>query len=338
MKILTTAAAILSLPILMEPPNWTAQLTGVPARLRGISAVSERVVWASGTAGTVLRTTNGGDAWEVIRVPGAEALDFRDIDAFSDKTAYALSIGNGDASRIYKTTDAGKTWSLQLANKDPKVFLDAMDFWSEDRGLAFSDAVDGNFVIFVTTDGGRAWTRIPADRLPPALPSEGAYAASGTNVATLGKDHVWIGTTASRVLHSADRGNTWTVAQAPLPTSQSAGIFSVAFRDELHGVVVGGDYQKEAEAVDNVAFTSDGGRTWTLAKGLSGFRSAVVHRPGSKAEWIAVGPQGADMSIDDGKTWAPLPRAGFHTFSFAPNGRAGWGAGERGAVARLEGF
>ena len=38
--------------------------------------------------------------------------------------------------------------------------------------------------------------------LPPALPGEGAYAASGTNVAVFGHDHVWIGTTAARVLRS----------------------------------------------------------------------------------------------------------------------------------------
>jgi len=338
MKSLVVTAAILSVAVCFAAPTWTAQLTGVPARLRGVSAVSQRVAWASGTGGTVLRTTNGGDAWEVIAVPGAEAMDFRDIDALSDKTAYILSIGNGEASRIYKTTDGGKTWSLQLANKDPKVFLDAMDFWSEDRGIAFSDAVDGKFAIFSTTNGGRTWSRVPQDHLPAALANEGAYAASGTNVATLGNDHVWIGTTASRVLHSADRGATWSVAQTPLPTSQSAGIFSVAFRDPMHGVVVGGDYQKEADAVDNAAFTADGGRTWTLAKGVSGFRSVVAHRPGSKTEWIAVGPQGADISTDDGRTWRPLPGAGFHTFTFAPNGRAGWGAGERGAVARLEGF
>lgn len=336
-SVLITAAAV-SAGVVFAAPTWTAQLTGVPARLRGVSAASSRVAWASGTGGTVLRTTNRGDAWEVLTVPGAEALDFRDVDAVSDKTAYILSIGNGEASRIYKTSDAGKTWSLQLANKDPKVFLDAMDFWSEDRGIAFSDAINGNFVIFSTTNGGRSWTRVPVDHLPPALPNEGAYAASGTNVATLGDNHVWIGTTASRVLHSADRGATWTVVQTPLPTSQSAGIFSVAFRDALHGVVVGGDYQKEAQAVDNAAFTADGGRTWTLAKGISGFRSVVSHRPGSRSDWIAVGPQGADLSIDDGRTWTALPGAGFHTFTFAPNGRAGWGAGERGSVARLEGF
>lgn len=337
-NLLRMAGATCAAAVLSAAPMWTPQLTGVPARLRGVSAVNDRVVWASGTNGTVLRTTNGGDSWTAMAVPGAERLDLRDIDAFSEKTAYALSIGSGDASRIYKTTDGGRTWSLQLANQDPKIFLDAMDFWSEDHGVAFSDAVDDKFVIFTTSNGGRTWTRVPDDRLPPALLNEGAYAASGTNVATLGKDHVWIGTAASRVLHSADRGRTWTVAQTPLPTSQSAGIFSIAFRDSLHGVVVGGDYQKEGEAVDNAAVTSDGGRTWTLGTGLSGYRSVVAHRPGSRSQWIAVGPQGSDLSSDDGRTWAPLPGAGFHTFSFAKNGRVGWAAGERGAIARLEGF
>jgi photosystem II stability/assembly factor-like uncharacterized protein len=317
--------------------TWTPQLTGVTARLRGVSAVSDRVAWASGSNGTVLRTTDGGNTWTAIKVPDADALDFRDIDAFSDTTAYVLSIGNGELSRIYKTSDGGRQWTLQLANKDPKIFLDAMAFWSEKAGLAFSDSVDGQFVVFSTASGGGAWDRIPVNRLPPALPNEGAYAASGSNVAIFG-NHVWIGTTASRVLHSPDRGRTWTVAQAPLPTSASAGIFSIAFRDALHGIVVGGDYQKEGEAIDNAAITSDGGNTWTLVKGLSGYRSVVAYRRGSKSSWIAVGPQGADVTDDDGRTWKPLAGPGFHAFSFGPNGRTGWGVGERGSIARLDGL
>ncbi|HJR61817.1 MAG TPA: YCF48-related protein [Vicinamibacterales bacterium] len=317
-------------------PTWTPQLTGVNARLRGISAVSEKVVWASGSGGTVLRTTNGGDSWTVVPVPGAERLDFRDIDAVSNDTAYLLSIGNGELSRIYKTENAGATWTLQLANTDPKIFLDAMAFWSEDRGIAYSDAVDGRFVVFLTTNG-RTWERVAADTLPPALPNEGAYAASGTNVAVR-DNHVWIGTTASRVLHSPDRGRTWTVSQTPIPTSQSAGIFSIAFRDALHGIAVGGDYRKESEAVDNAAVTTDGGRTWTLSKGLSGYRSAVAHVPRSKGSWLAIGPLGADVSNDDGRTWKPMPGAGFDAFSFAPRSRIGWGAGQRGGIGRLDGF
>jgi photosystem II stability/assembly factor-like uncharacterized protein len=305
-------------------------------RLRGISAVSGRVVWASGSGGTVLRTTNGGDSWMQVTVPDAGRLDFRDIDAFSDRVAYTLSIGNGELSRIYKTNDGGASWTLQLANTDPQIFLDAMAFWSEDAGIAFSDSVDGRFVIF-TTANGRTWERIPPERLPEALPNEGAYAASGTNLAIHG-DHVWIGTTASRVLHSPDRGRTWTVTQTPIPTSASAGIFSIAFRDPQRGIVVGGDYRKESEAIDNAAVTADGGRTWTVSRRLSGFRSAIAYVPRSKGSWLAVGPQGADLSHDDGRTWTPLPGGGFDTFSFAPQRQVGWGAGQKGSIGRLNGW
>ncbi len=328
------AAALIALVVTTAAPAWRPQVSGVNARLRGVSAVTDSVAWASGAGGTVLRTTTGGDTWTRLAVPGADALDFRDIDAIDENVAYVLSIGNGEASRIYKTTDAGRRWSLQLANTDPRVFLDAMAFWSEDHGIAFSDSIDGRFVIFVTTNG-RTWYRIPADRLPPALPNEGAYAASGTNLAIHG-DHVWIGTTASRVLHSADRGRTWTVARTPIPTSDAAGILSIAFRDAMHGIAVGGDYRKESEAIDNAAVTRDGGRTWTLAPGLSGFRSVVAHLPGSHSSWIAVGPRGADFTEDDGRKWTPMIGPGSHAFSFAPGTRIGWGVGELGAVARLE--
>ena len=144
-----------------------------------------------------------------------------------------------------------------------------MAFWDADHGIAVSDSVDGAFVIITTDNGGRTWTRVPADRLPPALPNEGAFAASGTNVTVFGRDHVWFGTGAAaraRVLRSADRGRTWQIAETPLAAGQTSGIYSIAFRDARHGVVVGGDYSKETEAVDNVAVTDDGGATWTLVK------------------------------------------------------------------------
>jgi photosystem II stability/assembly factor-like uncharacterized protein len=202
------------------------------------------------------------------------------------------------------------------------------------------DSIDGQFFIMKTDDGGKTWMRIPASALPAALPNEGAFAASGTNIASLGSD-IWIGTgasTISRVLHSGNRGKTWSVAETPIPATASSGIFSVAFRDAKHGVVVGGDYRKEAVAVDNLATTSDGGKTWTLVKehALSGFRSVVAYVPHAKTPTlIAVGPQGADISTDDGKTWTPLGAEGFHTFSFAPSGSVGWGAGNRGKIGRL---
>ncbi len=323
-----------------ESLQWQPQTSGVTARLRGVSAASDRVVWASGAGGTILRTADGGASWHTLTIPDTSTLDFRDIDAVKDdeRTAYALSIGAGAASRIYKTTDAGAQWTLQFTNDDPKAFFDAMAFWDASHGLAVSDSVDGQFVIVTTRDGGAHWTRIPPGALPPALPNEGAFAGSGTNIAMLGRDTAWIGTgasTRSRVLRTTDGGTTWTIADTPIVTSASAGIFSIAFRDPRHGLVAGGDYRKEKDATDVAAATSDGGATWTLVTGLGGFRSVIAPLPESAASWIAVGPSGADVTTNDGKTWTAVEGSGYHAFSFAPRGHVGWGVGERGTIGKL---
>jgi photosystem II stability/assembly factor-like uncharacterized protein len=316
--------------------EWTAQTSGVAARLRGLSAVTERIAWASGAGGTILRTVDGGATWQPRTIPGTAALDFRDIDAMSDRVAYALSIGPGASSRIYRTSDGGARWDLQFASQDPDLFLDAIAFWDADRGVAVGDSISGAFSILTTTDAGRTWTRVPPERLPPALPGEGAFAASGTNVAVMGHARAWIATGAGRILRSVDGGRSWTIASAPFDTGESSGIFSIAFRDSSHGVVVGGDYRKETDATRNAAVTADGGMTWNApGRGLSGYRSVVASVPGTKGAYIAAGPSGIDWSSDDGRTWKPVPGAGFDTLSLLPNGKSGWAAGDRGRIARM---
>jgi len=330
---------LLLLPILslfFATPHWSNQSSGVTARLRGVSAVSERVAWASGSGSTVLRTNDGGTRWQKLTVTN-DNVDFRDIDAVNAETAYVLSVGNGPASRIYKTSDAGATWTLQFKNENPKAFLDAMSFWDADHGIVFGDSIDGQLDILITENGGNTWSRLSSPNLPPALPNEGAFAASGTNIAVVGKSHAWIGTGAaakSRVLRTSDNGHTWQVSDTPVAAGQSSGIFSIAFRDTKHGVIVGGDYTKEKEAVNNLAFTRHGGATWTLAKGLSGFRSVVAYVPGTKII-VAIGPAGSDFSTDDGQTWKPVDGPGFDTFSFVQGKTIGWAAGAKGTLAKL---
>lgn len=324
------------LAVFFVAPTWTVQSSGVTARLRGVSAVNDRVAWASGSGSTVLRTEDAGTTWKKITVT-SDRLDFRDIDAIDEKTAYVLSIGNGNASRIYKTTDAGVTWTLQFRNDDPKRFLDAMSFWDADHGIVIGDSIDRRFDILITSNGGETWTRVLPETLPPALENEGAFAASGTNIAVYGKKYAWIGLGAAargRVLHTSDAGRHWKIFETPIKSGQSSGIFSIAFRDQRHGVIVGGDYQKEKEAVDNLAITSDGGATWKLVKGLSGFRSVVAYLPGTTS-LIALGPSGGDYSTDDGHTWTPIEGPGVDTFSFAHGQRFGWGAGARGVIGLL---
>ena len=146
------------------------------------------------------------------------------------------------------------------------------------------------------------------------------------------------------MLRSADAGDTWQVAETPLVAGSTSGIYSIAFRDAMNGVVVGGDYAEEALAVDNVAVTRDGGASWSLVRSasgassaLGGFRSVVKYVPGTRT-LVAVGPSGTDLSPDDGLTWSPVEGPGFHTFSIAPAGERGWAAGSRGRVARLDGL
>jgi len=286
----------------------------------------------------VLRTIDGGTTWQKLTVT-SETLDFRDIDAINERTVYVLSIGTGTASRIYKTTDGGNSWTLQFQNENPKAFLDAMSFWDEQHGLVFGDSIDGKFDILLTENGGKLWSRIEPSRLPTALANEGAFAASGTNIALFRKTHAWIGTGAAgkaRVLRTSDRGRTWQISDTPLAAGPSTGIFSIAFREEKHGVIVGGDYTKESDAQNNLAFTSDGGATWRLGTGLHGFRSVVAYVPGEKGPaLISIGPSGADYSIDNGRTWKAIDGPGFDTFSFVPGKRIGWAAGAKGSLAKL---
>src|ERR671920_279106 len=189
--------------------QWVAQTSGTSVRFRGVSAVNARVAWASGASGTYARTTDGGRTWRAGVVPGAENLDFRDVDAFDADTAYLLAIGEGESSRIYKTTDGGAHWALQFQNRRASAFFDCMSFWTRARGIAISDPVEGRFLVITTEDGGRTWRESGASGMPAALVGEGAFAASGTCVTTGGASDAWFGTggpAGARVFRSRDGG------------------------------------------------------------------------------------------------------------------------------------
>ena len=321
--------------------QWISQTSPTKERLRGLSVASPRIIWASGNHGTVLRTTDGGSSWTAKGFAGAEALDFRDVHAVDEHKAYLLSIGEGEKSRIYKTVDGGATWNLQMTLRDPKGFLDAIAFWDAEHGIAMGDPIDGRFLILTTDDGGTHWTRSPAEVMPPALDKEGAFAASGTCLVVEGKKNVWFGTGGahvSRVFRSTDSGRSWTAHSTPIPAGvASSGIFSVAFRDADHGVAVGGDYKKPDGAVQVVALTSDGGRTWKTptGRGPRGYRSGVVYLANpSRPTLVAVGPSGSDASSDDGEIWFPLSDTGAHAVG-AAEPDAGWAVGENGIIARF---
>lgn len=312
--------------------SWVPQTSNTTVALRGISAVSSTVAWASGAKGTFLRTTDGGITWVVGVVGGAADVDFRAVRAVSEKSAYLLSSGAGPLSRLYHTDDGGANWDLVKINAAAQGFWDAIGMWDPLHGVFVGDPVKGRFVVWTTADGV-AWDE---QKGPPALNGEGAFAASNSSLFLRGSRDAWFGTggpTGARVFHSDDTGKSWTAVRTPMRhDSASAGIFSLAFRDSLHGVAVGGDFTKPTEGAGAIALTSDGGKSWSVPAALpAGYRSAVTYLGETKL-WIATGPTGSDASLDDGRTWKQFDQAAYNAISFS--GSAGWAVGPNGAIAR----
>src|ERR1700688_1707214 len=247
-------------------PKLTPQTSGTTQLLIAVSPVNSRVVWAAGTGGTYVVTTDGGATWKAAVVPGAESLQFRDVQGVSEKVAYLMSIGNNTTDfRIYKTVDGGATWTIQFTNETVNAFYDCFAFWTPKRGITHSDSVNGVFPAIRTTDG-MTWQSIAAN-MPPALPGEASFAASGTCITTQGGQNAWIatgGSTIARILATRDGGDTWNAYDTPLVSSPSAGAFTVAFRSPWHVIVVGGDVDPSDPNSARTATSSDGGQTWKL--------------------------------------------------------------------------
>lgn len=335
-------------------PKLTPQQSGTTNRLQAISPVSERVVWASGVGGTYALTTDGGKTWHAAVVPGAESLQFRDVQGVSDKVAYLLSAGVGTDSRIYKTEDGGKFWSLQFQNTDPNGFYDCFAFWTPKRGVTMADSVAGRFPVIRTRDG-ETWQDI-GNNLPAAQPGEAAFAASGTCIATQGRNRAWIGTGGAqkaRIIATRDGGDSWTAYNTPIvqgtPTS---GVISVDFRDAIHGILGGGELVTPTEFSNNIARSNDGGKTWKLATrtpfpgsvyGLSYVREigrgddghGRADGGGASHAVVATGPSGAAWSPNEGKTWFLLPGVtNYWAVAFASR-RAGWLVGTQGRILKI---
>ncbi len=354
---LLAAAAVGSAdpPSRPRQPRLTPQDSGTANGLIGVSPVNARVVWASGRNGTFVVTTDGGRTWKAGVVPGAETLQFRDVQGVSDRVAYLLSIGTGTDSRIYKTTDGGASWTMQFQNQDPNAFYDCFAFWRSNRGIAQSDSVNGRFPVIRTTDG-ETWQDI-GDNLPPALAGEASFASSGTCVAAQGRRNAWIvtgGASPARVLATTDGGETWNAYDSPLRGSPSAGIFSVAFRDAWRGMIGGGDLDPAAPPFDQTATSSDGGETWAITKaqpnigtvyGLSyagelgigrGHRGGDHDQADANQTVVVTGPGGAAWTPDEGDTWFTLPGVTDYWGVAFGSPKTGWLVGTEGRILRID--
>ena len=309
------------------------------ARLRGLAPVSPKVVWASGTEGTVLRTVNGGRTVTSVGPADTEEIQFRDIEATNSLHAVIMGIGDTpDAFRFYVTDDGGKHWTLAYQNTEPAAFYDCMTFTSPRIGYALSDPVGGKFRILKTTDAGHSWRVMPNRGMPVAEEGEFAFAASGTCLQNDPKGNLYIasgGVDPARVFKSTDGGLTWRVQDSPVAGAAAGGIFSLSFGAGRGGVAVGGDYTDPTAATHNAAWTTDRGRTWHPGTGLGGYRSGSAWLRDGLRTVLAVGPTGSDVSTDGGRTYAAFDAGSFDSVECVHG--SCFASGEAGRLAVLTG-
>ncbi|MGA8492196.1 MAG: hypothetical protein WB711_17345 [Terriglobales bacterium] len=340
-------------------PKLTPQKSGTTQLLIAVSPVDDRVVWAAGTGGTYVVTTDGGNTWKAAVVPGAEKLQFRDVYGVSDQVAYLMSVPNTSGTtdfRIYKTVDGGATWKIEFTNHTKNAFYDCFAFWSPNRGVTQSDSVNGVFPDIRTTNG-TTWQSI-AKNMPPALSGEASFAASGTCITTEGRNNAWIatgGASVARILATRDGGDTWNAYDTPLVSSASAGAISVAFRDSQNGIVGGGDLASNKSA--DVATSHDGGQTWSLTNKppVSGAIFCLSYTQGRGHGHVKQGDGHGDRTVvitaetepnynsgsgawtpDEGHTWIKLPKevSGYWAVGFA-SPQAGWFVGNNGKILKI---
>lgn len=263
-----------------------------------------------------------------------EPLHFRAIEVVNGDV-FALSIGN--PARLYRLPNNSNAPELVYEEIHDKVFYDALAFWNPREGIAIGDPTDGCISIIITRDGGSTWNKLSCDDLPKAKDGEAAFAASDSNIAII-DDHTWVATggKASRILYSADKGQSWEVIDTPIiQGKETTGIYALDFYDADNGFAIGGDYTQPDDAVNNKIRTDDGGKTWqVVSNGSVGYRSCVQYIPNSNAlELVAVGFKGIDYSNDAGETWTHLSDEGFYTIRFL-NDSVAYAAG-KGRISKL---
>ena len=300
---------------------------------RGLSVVSDKIVWVSGNKGTIGKSTDGGNTWSWIQVPGYEMKDFRDIEAFDEHSAIIMAVG--EPGLILKTEDDGKRWKPVYINNTPGMFLDAMEFWNSESGIVLGDPIQGRFFVARTFDGGNNWKPLPSDKLPKADSDEACFAASGTNVRALTRGEACFISGGSRTRFF------YRDAAVELPLisgKETEGANSIAVRFKSRKspqiVVVGGDFSNPLSNEKNCALSYDGGKTWKLPATLPyGYRSCVEFITARRL--VACGLTGVDISDDTGLNWKNISGTGFHVCRKAKKGKAVFLAGSE-KIGKLE--
>ena len=286
-----------------------------------ISIVSDSIIWAvaidyivptppvpSDHLTKLLRSTDGGDNWEVIDIEEIEGRYSYDLHAFDENHAIITTQNlQSPAGRgLWQTEDGGENWSELLPGTAGGGVL---HFFDDQEGICRVATI-----MERTTDGGENWTPVPSENIPPRQSGEiSTFSTAGNAFPAVGNT-LWFGTNQGRVFKSEDRGQTWTVR--PMGLSGSF-IYSMAFIDENNGIALHAtNYQ--------LAKTSDGGETWSPVSYEYKFTEVTAIPCANVFMGVSWEDSTTAISTDLGETWELLDDS---TSAWAPTFKSpnlGW--------------
>lgn len=323
--------------------NKIVNQTGTAIRLinwRGLSVVSNKVIWSSGSKGMVAISTDGGVTFTTIPVNQCRTCDFRDIEAFNEKEA--LVISSGFPAVVYKTNNGGNSWEEVFRKNDSAYFLNAIDFWDSKRGLILADPIDGVFAILETTNGGLTWKELERAKMPKAEIGEACFAASGTALRCWGKNSFAFvsGGGASRLFlfeKGIEKHQIFHVPAVSGKFSQGAYSLTVPFGNLI--AVSGGDYTDDSGEQPALFVFNYKKPAWLKSKQiepLTGYKSCIATIGSNKL--LTCGTAGVDLIVQEKGYFKnhQITDNGYHTIGVAKKGNAVFLAGSNGKIARYK--
>jgi photosystem II stability/assembly factor-like uncharacterized protein len=300
--------------------------TNVNTSIRGLFALNDSTIWASGSNGYIGKSTNGGKTWAFNQIAGYDSAEFRDIEVFDEQTILVMS--SVMPACILKSTDAGNTWKEVFRDDRPEAFLDAIDFFGK-KGICLGDPIKNEFILLKTNNKGDSWTSIKGclanDSIAP-------FAASGTTIKLIDKKTVYFaaGGNQSLLYTSTDFGKSWTSTKVPMQQgAQSKGIFSIDFIDENIGAAAGGDYLNPGDYTGSFTMLVKDKDTWKmpLTTNPNGYRSCIQFI--DPFTLISCGTNGVDIAHQF--NWTNISIENFNTIAVTAN-RNVFLAGNKGRI------
>ena len=297
--------------------QWEKQTNGLPSDLGTgaiFDAVNEQIAVAASTS-AIYHTTNGGDSWRQLVVPGEMAGGIVDI-ALVDSLKIWIATGSG---QIFSTQDGGSTWTKQFENPSLANFMNYIEMFDENIGIAMSDNAEsisnpGSPAIFLkTTDGGQNWVSVNDSAF-------GAYSGdTWRRIDFINADVGYFfesGVSPQRLYKTIDGCRTWQV------TNYTAYAQVIKFFDENIGLVI-------SEA-NKIWRTLDGANSWeSFSTPHSSWGTDIAFSPENPAFVWLTDQSRIYFSSDTGRTWTEQYSKGGSDLEFVGN-NAGWCVGMHG--------